>query len=157
MIELFFKALNDNAKKPIQAYENDAGWDIYAIEDDIVYPNAQKKLSTGVAIQGKFIDPKDAEKFKLEFKIEGTSGNATKLGIFPIGGVVDEGYLGEIGVVLVNATSDPIKIEKGKKIAQLVPHCIPKIKRVTYLGIEDNFEAKSSRGTNGFGSTGVAN
>ena len=93
----------------------------------------------------------------MEFKIEGTSGNAAKLGIFPIGGVVDEGYLGEIGVILVNATSDPIKIEKGKKIAQLVPHCIPKIKRVTYLGIEDNFEAKSSRGTDGFGSTGVAN
>ena len=155
MIRLFFKSLNENAKKPIQAHESDAGWDLFSLEEIIVYPNKQLKVSTGVAVQGKFTDPNDATKWKLEFKIEGTSGNAAKLGLQPIGGVVDQDYIGEIGVVLVNNTSEPIRIEPGKKIAQLVPHCIPKIDSVSYLGLAEEFK-ETCRGTDGFGSTGIA-
>ena len=155
MIRLFFKSLNEKAKKPIQAHETDAGWDLFSTEEIIVYPNKQVKVSTGVAVQGKFTDQNDAAKWKLEFKIEGTSGNAAKLGLQPIGGVVDQDYIGEIGVILVNNTSEPIKIEPGKKIAQLVPQCIPKIEFVSYLGLSDEFD-KTSRGTDGFGSTGIA-
>lgn len=157
MIELFFKPLKEDARKPIQANELDAGWDLFALEDVIIYPGTKKKLSTGIAVQGKFIDEEDAKKFKLEFKIEGTSGNAAKLGIFPIGGVVDEGYIGEVGVILVNSERDPVKIVKGGKIAQLVPHVIPKISKVTYLGINGKFpREETSRGSDGFGSTGIA-
>lgn len=156
MLNLFLKALEEEIKYPAQAHETDAGFDIYALEDDIIYPNCQKKLSTGIAIQASFVDPKDAEKFKIKFQIEGTSGNAAKLGIYPIGGVVDQDYTGEIGVVLVNSTADPVKIEKGKKIAQLVPEVLPKVRSITYLGKDDEFK-QTSRGTNGFGSTGTAN
>lgn len=155
MLNLYFKPLNEKAKKPIQAHDTDAGWDLYSTEEIVVYPDKQCKASTGVAVQGKFVDPKDAEKWKIEFKIEGTSGNAAKLGLQPIGGVVDQEYIGEIGVILINNTSDAVKIEPGKKIAQLVPLCIPKIKSVTYLGVNDEFES-TSRGSAGFGSTGTA-
>lgn len=156
MIDLYFKPMKDNAKKPIQAHQSDAGWDLYATEEVIVYPSSRALLSTGIAVQGKFKDPKDAEKWKLEFKIEGTSGNASRLGLFPIGGVVDQEYVGEIGVILVNSDDDPVKITAGGKIAQLVPHCIPKINSVTYLNLEDSFEP-TERGTDGYGSTGTAN
>jgi len=156
MLDLYFKPLEDKARKPIQAHDTDAGWDLFSLEETIVYPGEQKKLSTGVAVQGKFVDPEDAKKWKIEFKIEGTSGNAAKLGLQPIGGVVDQEYTGEIGVVLVNNSSDPVKIEAGKKIAQLVPHCIPKINSVKYLGAKDEFES-TERGAAGFGSTGTAN
>lgn len=156
MLDLFFKPLKDSARKPIQAHDTDAGWDLFSTEEIFVEPNKQKKLSTGVAVQGKFTDPEDTKKWKIEFKIEGTSGNAAKLGLQPIGGVVDQEYTGEIGVVLVNNTDTPVKIEAGKKIAQLVPHCIPKINSVKYLGVDDEFES-TSRGSAGFGSTGTAN
>lgn len=156
MLDLFFKPLKDSARKPIQAHDTDAGWDLFSTEEIFVEPNKQKKLSTGVAVQGKFTNPEDSKKWKIEFKIEGTSGNAAKLGLQPIGGVVDQEYTGEIGVVLVNNTDTPVKIEAGKKIAQLVPQCIPKINSVKYLGVDDEFES-TSRGSAGFGSTGTAN
>ena len=155
MIDLYFKPTNENTKKPIQAHENDAGWDLYSTEEAILYPNKPLKLSTGVAVQAKFIDPEDAKKWKIEAKVEGTSGNAAKLGIFPIGGVVDQDYTGEVGVVLVNGAVDPINIKPHSKIAQLVIHAIPKIRKVNYLSIKDNFEA-TDRGDAGFGSTGTA-
>lgn len=156
MLNLFIKSLKEGVKYPAQAHKTDAGFDIYALEESIVYPGTQLKLSTGIALQAKFVDPKDAEKFKIKIQIEGTSGNAAKLGIFPIGGVVDQEYTGEVGVVLVNCATDPVKIEKGKKIAQFVPEVLPKINNVTYLGVNDEFEA-TERGEAGFGSTGTAN
>ena len=156
MLNLFFKALGDNVKKPIQAHETDAGWDLFSTEEILIYPSKQLKLSTNIAVQASFVDPEDSKKWKIMFKIEGTSGNASKLGLFPIGGVVDQEYIGEIGVVLCNHGIDPIKIEAHKKIAQLVPMCIPKINSVKYLGIKDEF-GTTSRGTKGFGSTGTAN
>lgn len=155
MIKLYFKPLKNISKKPLKAHETDAGFDLYSTEEVILYPNKQTKLSTGVAVQAKFDDPEDAKKFLIELKIEGTSGNAAKLGIFPIGGVIDQEYTGEIGVILCNLGGDALKIEAGKKIAQLVPHVIPRISKVIYLGENDEFET-TERGSNGFGSTGTA-
>jgi len=157
MLNLFFKPTKENAKKPIQAHESDAGWDLYSTEDITIPPKVkQVKLSTGVAVQGKFVDPEDAKKWKIEFKIEGSSGNAADLGLQPIGGVVDQGYIGEIGVILTNNSNESVEIKAGRKIAQLVPHCIPKINSVKYLGVNDEFE-QTDRGSAGFGSTGTAN
>ena len=156
MLNLFFKAFGDNIKKPIQAHESDAGWDLFSTEEIIIYPSKQLKLSTGIAVQASFVEPEDAKKWKIMLKIEGTSGNASKLGLFPIGGVVDQEDTGEIGVVLCNHGVDPIKIEAHKKIAQLIPMCIPKINSVKYLGSTDEFKS-TSRGAAGFGSTGTAN
>lgn len=155
MIDLYFKPLIDDVKKPVKAHETDAGFDLFATQETVIFPNKQTKLSTGIAVQGKFVEPKDAEKFRLKFQVEGTSGNASKLGIFPIGGVVDEGYIGEVGVVLCNHTADPIRISAGAKIAQLVPEVIPKVRKCIYLNLTDEFE-KTERGENGFGSTGTA-
>lgn len=155
MIKLYFKPLKNISKKPLKAHETDAGFDLYSTEEVILYPNKQAKLSTGIAVQAKFDDPEDEKKYLIELKIEGTSGNAAKLGIFPIGGVIDQEYTGEIGVVLCNLGGDSIKIEPGRKIAQLVPHIIPKISKVIYLGEDDEF-GETSRGQNGFGSTGTA-
>lgn len=156
MLNLFFKAFGNSVRKPIQAHETDAGWDLFSTEEIIIYPSKQLKLSTGVAVQASFVDSEDAKKWKIVFKIEGTSGNASKLGLFPIGGVVDQDYTGEVGVVLCNHGVEPVKIEAHKKIAQLIPMCIPKINSVKYLGITDEFKP-TDRGTAGFGSTGTAN
>lgn len=157
MLDLYFKPLNKKSKKPIQAHESDAGWDLFSTEDIEIPPKVkQVKVSTGVAVQGRFVDPEDEKKWKIEFKIEGASGNAAKLGLQPIGGVVDQGYTGEIGVILTNNSNETVEIKAGRKIAQLVPHCIPKINSVKYLGVNDEFE-QTDRGSAGFGSSGTAN
>lgn len=156
MINLYFKCLNEKAIKPELKHEDDAGFDLCAIEDRIIYPGKQEVIPTGIAFQARFVDPKDAEKFKIKLQIESTSGNAAKLGLFTVAGVLDNGYTGEIGVVLINSTNDPIPIKAGKKIAQVVPEVLPKINSVKYLGIDEQFEA-TSRGADGFGSTGIAN
>lgn len=156
MLNLYFKPLSEKAKKPFQVRETDAGFDLYSTDNITVYPHKQIVASTGIAVQAKFVDPKDAEKWKIEFKIEGASGNAAKLGLYPIGGIIDQEYTGELGVILCNHTEEPVDVLAGKKIAQLVPHCIPKINSVKFLGVEDEFEP-TSRGATGFGATGTAN
>lgn len=155
MIDLYFKPVKEDAKRPVKAHSNDSGFDLYAYEDVELEPQKQKIISTGIAVQAKFVNPEDAKKWIISFQIKGTSGNAAKLGLTPIGGVIDEGYTGEIGVIAVNTTKDVIHIKKGNKVAQLVPEVLPNINSVKYLSINDEFE-KTDRGENGFGSTGTA-
>jgi len=155
MINLCFKMLNEKAILPQKAHETDAGWDLYATEDALIYPHCQTKVDTGIAVQASFVDKKDAEKWLIFLQIEGTSGNAVKLGLFPIAGIIDQNYTGEIGVVLCNHTNEPVQIKAGKKIAQLIPKCIPKVSNVEILKPEEDFE-QTDRGSAGFGSTGIA-
>lgn len=85
------------------------------------------------------------------------SGLGTKgIGITHGVGVIDAGYRGEIKVTLHNIGDEDLVINEGDRIAQLMILPIP---RVHYL-LEDEEEfdrvyGNSSRGTNGFGSTGV--
>lgn len=65
-------------------------------------------------------------------------------------GTVDEGYRGEIGVLLINHGDKEFKIDRGMKIAQLV------VKPVLCVEIEEiSTLASTERDTDGFGSTGV--
>lgn len=157
MVDLYFKRLTKDAIIPNQPKtSDDAGWDIYANEEVIVYPNKTTTVSTGIAMQAKFVNYKDSLMYKLYIKVDSPSGNASKLGISVIGGIIDQGYTGEVKVILVNHTANPIKILKGKKIGQLIPKVIPKINKVTVLNENEIFEA-TTRGSDGFGSTGLGN
>jgi len=49
------------------------------------------------------------------------SGNATRLGVHVIAGVIDSSYRGEIKIALVNLGFEPVEIHHGTKIAQLIP------------------------------------
>jgi dUTP pyrophosphatase len=65
-------------------------------------------------------------------------------------GTIDEGYRGEVGVILINHGRQPFKVELGMKIAQMV------IKPVLHVEVEIGKElSASSRGARGFGSTGT--
>ena len=65
-------------------------------------------------------------------------------------GTVDADYRGEIGVILVNLSNEEFVIENGERIAQLV---IAKYERVDWNSVNELSE--TSRGSGGFGSTGV--
>src|SRR5688572_7349515 len=87
-----------------------------------------------------------------EAQVRPRSGLAAKRGITVLNspGTIDADYRGEIGVILVNLSNEDFTIEHGERIAQLV---IAKHERAVWEEVEELEE--TSRGTGGFGSTGV--
>lgn len=133
------KKLVPDACLPQRAYDNDAGADLFAIENVEIKPNSSAQIKTGIAIAL----PKKTAGF-----IWGKSSVETK-GLIVTAGLIDEGYRGEVIVCMYNLTDKIQIIEKGQKVAQLVviPVYYPKFKEVKEL-------PKSKRGIFGFGSTG---
>ncbi len=129
---------------PKYATEGAAGLDLSAaLESDLVLaPGRRFLVPTGVSIA---LPP------GLEAQIRPRSGLALDHGLTLLNspGTIDSDYRGEIGIILANLGSEPVTIQRGDRIAQLV------IAR--YLTIEwqevDNL-ADSHRGDGGFGSTG---
>jgi dUTP pyrophosphatase len=67
-----------------------------------------------------------------------------------LGGVIDSGYRGEVGVILWNLSSEAQEIKMGERIAQLLIHPI-----ATPSTVEVDSLSKTQRGTGGFGSSGL--
>lgn len=63
--------------------------------------------------------------------------------------VIDQGYRGELFVCVYNMSGDTYSVERGERLAQLIPMLLVNLplQRVDDL-------AASARGVNGFGSTG---
>ena len=140
--------LDEGAIMPIRAHETDAGYDLFAREDFIVYRSTKKKqgVNVGYSIHdtGVHIEiPKGYVGF-----LKSKSGLNVKRGLTSEG-VIDSGYTGSIVVKLYNHTAHAYKVHKGDKITQLVllPIFTPELKQVDAL--ED-----TERGDGGFGSTG---
>ena len=139
------KKLHEDAILPKIAKLGDAGADLYAIEDVTIDPKQTIVVKTGIAIELPI---------GTEAQIRPTSGNALKTGtILPNSpGTIDEGYRGEVGVIMTNLKDEPITILKSKKIAQM---CVREVPKVSF--IEVNELSDSERGDSGYGSTGVMN
>jgi len=88
----------------------------------------------------------------IEAQVRPRSGLAAKKGITVLNapGTIDADYRGEIGVILVNLSSEDFTIQNGERIAQLVlaKHERTEWEEVTTL-------SETARGKGGFGSTGV--
>ena len=132
--------LDDIALMPVRAHAGDAGADLRAGEDAILYPGEVKVIRTGV----KMCIPCGYAGF-----VRGRSG-MTRSGIIVLDGTVDCLYRGEIGVMMVTFKDSPALIRRGDRIAQLVivPVGLPSFMVVDSL-------PGSERGENGFGSTGI--
>ena len=122
-----------------------AGMDIRANIDQafIIKPLERTIIKTGLFIEIPV---------GYEAQIRPRSGLAFKKGITVLNspGTIDADYRGEIGVILVNLSSDEFIIEDGERIAQMV---IAKHEKVSWKEVEDL--DKTERGVGGFGSTGV--
>ena len=64
-------------------------------------------------------------------------------------GTIDADYRGEIGIILINLSSESYTLNPGERIAQLV---FSKVEQVNWI-IESDLD-ETSRGQGGFGSTG---
>lgn len=139
-VVLKFKLIEPEAKLPQYAHPEDAGFDLYSIEEKTLGPGERHVFKTGLSSE---IPPG----WYIQFFSK--SGLAAKSGFLTLGGVIDAGYRGEWGVIAVNLGDEPITISKGDKIAQgiMLPITQPKIVQVNEL-------SEHSRGQGGFGSTG---
>lgn len=88
----------------------------------------------------------------FEAQVRPRSGLAAKKGVTVLNapGTIDADYRGEIGVILVNLSTEPFVIENGERIAQLI---IAKHERADWIEVQELSE--TSRGEGGFGSTGI--
>lgn len=86
-----------------------------------------------------------------EAQVRPRSGMALKQGVTVLNspGTIDADYRGEIGVILINHSSETVVIEHGDRIAQLV---IARYSSAQWIDSESLEE--SERGSGGFGSTG---
>jgi len=87
-----------------------------------------------------------------EAQVRPRSGLAAKKGITVLNapGTIDADYRGEIGVILINLSSEEFVIENGERIAQLV---IARHERAAWEVVTALSE--TDRGAGGFGSTGT--
>ena len=116
--------MNDDAIIPTRASKRSAGLDLYSSIDANIDINSIKKINTGIRVSL----PENSYG-----SIRDKSSLAAK-GLLTLGGVIDNDYTGEI-IVIMTSSIEPIKIKKGRKIAQLVVSNIsyPEIKKVKYL------------------------
>ena len=90
-----------------------------------------------------------------EIQIRSKSGLALKQGLMVLNspGTIDQGYTGEIKVIIFNTTQELVNISKGQKIAQGVLSPVVCSKWITLKKVK-NIEDKD-RSDKGFGSTGI--
>lgn len=132
-------------KLPEYATTQSAGLDLRA---NLSEPILLKPLERTLVKTGLFIELPEG----YEAQVRPRSGLAYKKGITVLNspGTVDADYRGEIGVILVNLSSDDFVIENGERVAQMV---IAKHEQANWIEVE-TLEV-SERGEGGFGSTGV--
>lgn len=145
-LEFRYSMSNPNSKKPMYAYPTDSGFDLCSVEEVSIDAFGRKLVPTGLHVdipQG------------YEIQVRSKSGLALKDGLMVLNspGTVDQGYTGEIQVILFNTTNQSKKIEKGQKIAQAVLCPVVSGKWINFVEVS-NVDSKD-RNNNGFGSTGI--
>lgn len=140
-----FKKLGKDIETPQYATEQSAGMDLRAVLDE---PVTLRSLERKVVMTDLSI----ALPRGFEAQVRPRSGLAAKYGITVLNtpGTIDADYRGNIGVILVNLSTEPFTINNGDRIAQLV---VSKYERVEWVEVDDLDE--TDRGSGGFGSTGL--
>lgn len=133
-----------NNPLPNYATTGSAGMDLRANTTEVItlQPLERKIIPTGLYIELPV---------GYEAQIRPRSGLAYKKGLsIPNApGTIDSDYRGEIGVILINLSSNPIQIEPSERIAQMV---IAKYETIEWESVAEL--SQSDRGAGGYGSTG---
>ncbi|MCB9565456.1 MAG: dUTP diphosphatase [Kofleriaceae bacterium] len=139
-----FQRLRPDAVVPRYMTAGAAGLDLVAAVDApvIFAPGDRRAVGTGLAV---------AIPAGFEGQVRPRSGLARKLGVTVVNapGTIDSDYRGEIVVLLINLGREPVALEPGERVAQLViaPVAQAEIVEVEALDVTE-------RGDGGFGSTG---
>lgn len=132
-----------NGKKPVRAYAEAAGMDIFSAENKTIKPFEVVKIKTDL----KFSIPAG-----YYLKIEERSGVSLNTFLKRKAGVVDSDYRGEVHIVMQNVSNQTQYVALGDKIAQAV---VMKHEPVKLSVVEKFSSPNTERGSKGFGSSGM--
>ena len=139
--------LPHGADLPLPAYATSgaAGLDLLAALDAprVVAPGERVLIPTGIAVA---LPPGH------ELQIRPRSGLALRHGVLLPNspGTIDEDYRGELMVILLNAGTEPVVVERGMRIAQAVLAPVLRVQWELATSLDG-----TARGDGGFGSTGA--
>ncbi len=145
MIKVRLKKLNPRAKIPQYATSGSSGLDLFACLDKklIINPKEVTLIPTGIALEipegyeGQ-IRPRSGLSLKKRLLIPNSPGT------------IDSDYRGEIKIIIFNWGDEPVEIEHGQRIAQLV---FQKVCKAYFEEVEEL--SPTNRNTGGFGHTGL--
>jgi dUTP pyrophosphatase len=145
-IKLEFSKSKIDSTSPTYAYPTDSGMDLFSVESITIEPFGRALIPTGI----HFDIPEN-----YEIQIRSKSGLALNQGLMVLNspGTVDQGYTGEIKVIIFNTNNTSVNITKGQKIAQAVMSPVVCGKWIRLVEV-DNITTKD-REDKGFGSTGI--
>ncbi len=135
---------------PLPAYgtPGSAGMDIrawLARGSITLNPGQRKLIPTGLYMEIPY---------GYEAQLRPRSGMALKKGLSVANspGTIDSDYRGEVGVILINLGNEPVEINDGERICQMV---VAPVMHVEWISPEDGTLGDTERGDGGFGHTGV--
>ena len=135
---------HDGLPLPARQSAGAAGYDLASADEDFTLQPLERRLvRTGLALA---IPP------GFEAQVRPRSGLALKHGLTMPNtpATIDSDYRGELLVAMINLGTEPVAVQRGMRIAQLV------FQRVESVELEEVVELPSSeRGQGGFGSTGT--
>ena len=144
LVPLKILAHGEGLETPAYATPGAAGCDLRAAIEAplLILPGGRARVPTGLAVA-------IPEGYEGQVRIRSGLAHDKGLAVVNAPGTIDSDYRGEIRVIVANLGSEPVILERGERIAQLVfaPVSRAKFERVADL-------PKTHRGEGGFGSTG---
>lgn len=142
-MKVLFQKIHPEAVLPAYAHPGDAGMDVASVEEIVIPARGRGMVHTGL----RMILPSGTEA-----QVRPRSGLAFRHGVTILNapGTIDEGYRGELCILLMNIGDTDFKVEKGMRIAQLVIAPVLRVETEETAAPED-----TARGAGGFGSTGM--
>lgn len=149
--------VEQGGKLPYKVRQTDAGFDVYATEDIVLYPGQSGKTPLNIRLKL----PKSTYAEITTKSGLGAKGHSVRAGI------IDEEYRGVVHVIHSNVNivepedesgvyfkhrREPLVVKKGEKLAQLIMH---PYSSNYYVEEVKELDTATSRGEEGFGSTGT--
>ena len=138
------RRLSDDVVLPSYAHAGDAGMDLRSTETVTLQPFERRLVATGLAVAipdgyAGLVLPRSGLAIKKGLTVANTPG------------LIDAHYRGELKVIAINVDpQNPVTIEAGDRIAQLVIQRIPEVRLLEVEELDH-----TDRGAGGFGSSGI--
>lgn len=132
----------DVSCRPVTARIGDAGLDMIVSDQVAIPPNSFVDVPLGINIEL----PEG-----MWAMLTGRSSTIRKRGLLVTQGIIDNGYRGPMFAGVWNLTDEHVVLLKGERIAQLIILPLAQLDAVEHVAEL----SETSRGLNGFGSTGV--
>ncbi|MGT0080477.1 dUTP diphosphatase [Helicobacter pylori] len=143
-MKIKIQKIHPNALIPKYQTEGSSGFDLHAVEEVMIKPHSVGLVKIGICL---------SLEVGYELQVRTRSGLALNHQVVVLNspGTVDNDYRGEIKVILANLSDKDFKVQVGDRIAQGV---VQKTYKAEFIECERLDE--TSRGSGGFGSTGVS-